>query len=113
MTVLRHVLALVTGSLVTLAAVAVHRSAFPLGLFLAVATTYAVPWWLLRSRQPRTASSYVLGWLVTFTFVAVGRPEGDFAIAQDLRGIALMLAGIGLVVIGVVGFTGGRGAAST
>jgi hypothetical protein len=93
---------------VALAAVTVHRGLFPFGLVLAVGTTYAVPWWLLRSRHPRTASSYVVGWLVMFGVVVTGRPEGDYALAQDLRGITLMVAGIGLVVVGVVGLTGGR-----
>jgi hypothetical protein len=106
--VLRHAIALLVGALVALAAVAVHRSAFPLGLLLAVVTSYAVAWWLLRSGFPRTASSYALGWLGLFALVVSGRPEGDFALAQDLRGVSLMVAGFGLVVVAVVGFTGGR-----
>ena len=60
---LRHGAALLLGALVALASVAVHRSAFPFGLLLAVVTTYAVPWWLLRSTRPRTAPSFVAGWL--------------------------------------------------
>ena len=36
--------------------------------------------------MPRTASSYALGWLAVFAVVVTGRPEGDFALAQDLRG---------------------------
>jgi hypothetical protein len=106
---LRHVASLLLGALVALAAVAVHRSAFPLGLLLAVVTSYAVPWWLLRSRFPRTASSFALGWLALFAVVVAGRPEGDFALAQDVQGISLMVAGFGLGVVAVVGFTGGRG----
>jgi hypothetical protein len=106
--VLRHVAALLVGGLVSVAALAVHRSAFPLGLLLAVVTTYAVPWWLLRGPEPRCASSYALGWLVVFGIAVAGRPEGDFVLAQDLRGLALMVAGVGLVVVAVVGLTGGR-----
>ncbi len=102
---LRHAAALLLGALVALASVAVHRSAFPLGLLLAVVTTYAVPWWLLRSTRPRTAATYVAGWLVVFGFVVTGRPEGDYAIAQDVKGLTLMLAGLGLVVVGVVSLT--------
>ena len=94
--------------LVALAAVAVHRGLFPLGLLLAIGTSYAVPWWLLRSGHPRTASSYVVGWLALFAVVVTGRREGDYALAQDLRGITMMVAGVGLVVVGVVGLTGGR-----
>jgi hypothetical protein len=101
----RHAAALLLGALVALASVAVHRSAFPLGLLLAVVTTYAVPWWLLRSSRPRTAATYVVGWLVVFGFVVTGRPEGDYAIAQDVKGLTLMLAGLGLVVVGVVSLT--------
>ena len=89
---------------------AVHRSAFPLGLLLAAATTYAVPWWLLRSSAPRTATSYAVGWLVVLGVVVAGRPEGDFAIAQDLRGRSLLLVvGLGLVAVALAGITGGRG----
>ena len=102
---LRHAAALLLGALVALASVAVHRSAFPLGLLLAVVTTYAVPWWLLRSTRPRTAATYVAGWLVVFGFVVTGRPEGDYAVAQDAQGLTLMLAGLGLVVVGVVSLT--------
>ncbi len=69
------------GALVALAAVWVHRSLFPLGLVLAVATTWAVPWRLLLSRWPRTAASYVAGWLALFGLVVAGRPECDYALA--------------------------------
>ena len=105
---LRHAAALLLGALVALASVAVHRSAFPLGLLLAVVTTYAVPWWLLRSTRPRTAATYVAGWLVVFGFVVTGRPEGDYAIAQDVKGLTLTLAGFGLVAIGAAGLPGRR-----
>lgn len=108
MTFLRHGLALVVGVLVAVASVAVHRSAFPAGVLLALATTFAVPWWLLGSRHPRTATSYVVGWLAMFAAVVAGRPEGDYAVGQDLPGYTLTLAGAGLVVVGLVGFTGGR-----
>jgi len=42
---------------------------------------------------------------VVFGFVVTGRPEGDYAIAQDVKGLTLMLAGLGLVVVGVVSLT--------
>ena len=108
LTLLRHAATLLLGATVSLASVAVHRSLFPLGLLLAVFTTYAVPWWLLRSSYPRTAASYVVGWLVVFALVVRGRPEGDFAIAEDVKGLALMAAGLGLVVVGLVSLTGRR-----
>ena len=106
---LRHLAAAVVGVLVAVAAVAVHRSAFPVGLVLGVVTSYAVPWWLLRSSTPRTAASYALGWLAAFAVVVAGRPEGDFALAQDLRGLALMAAGLGMVVVALVGLTRQKG----
>lgn len=108
MTLLRHGGALVVGVLVGLASVGVHRSTVPLGLLLAVVTTVAVPWWLLRSRHRRTAASYVVGWLAVFAVVVVGRPEGDYALAQDLPGYALMAAAVALVVVGLVGASGPR-----
>lgn len=105
---LHHLAALLVGALVAVAALAVHRSVFPLGLLLAVVTTYAVPWWLLRGPVPRSAASYSVGWLVVLAVAVTGRPEGDFVLAQDLRGFSLMVAGIGLVVVAVVGVTAGR-----
>jgi hypothetical protein len=39
----------------------------------------------------------------------VGRPEGDYALAQDLPGYALMAAAVALVVIGVVGASDPQG----
>ena len=108
MTLLRHVSAVLLGAAVALAAVVVHRSAFPAGLVLSLATTYAVPWWLLRSRRPRTAASYVLGWLAILLLVVLGRPEGDFALAADLRGYALLVGAFPLLLVGVVSLAGGR-----
>jgi Family of unknown function (DUF6113) len=105
---LRHLACVVLGALVALASVAVHRSVFPWGLLLALATTFAVPWWLLASPRPRTAASYVVGWLVLLALVVTGRPEGDYALASDLEGYSLMVAGMVLVLMGIVAFAGGR-----
>ncbi len=112
MTALRHVAALLVGAAVALASLAAHRSLFPLGLLVALASTYAVPWWLLRSSAPRTAASYAVGWLVVLGVVVAGRPEGDFAIAQDLKGILLLVVGLGLVAVALAGITGGRGSST-
>lgn len=101
-TLLRHAGCLLLGVGVALAAAVVHRSAFPLGLLLALVTTFAVPSWLLRSRRPRTAASYVAGWLAVFGVLLLGRPEGDFLVAGDVEGYALMAAAFGLLVVGVV-----------
>ena len=94
------------GVLVALGAVVSHRSLFPLGLVLAVATSWAVPWRLLLSRWPRTAASYVAGWLALFAVVIAGRPEGDYAVAGDVAGYSLMGAGFVLVVVGIVALAG-------
>lgn len=106
MAVLRHAGCLLLGILVALAAVGVHRSLLPLGLLLAVATTWAVPWWLLRSAWPRSAASYCVGWLAMFAVVTAGRPEGDYALAGDLPGYCLMGAGFVLIVVGIVALAG-------
>ena len=102
MSLVRHAGCVLLGVLVALAAVGVHRSLFPLGVLLAVAATWAVPWWQLRSPWPRTAASYCLGWLGMFAVVVAGRPEGDYALAGDLAGYSLMAAGFALVVVGIV-----------
>ncbi len=102
MTLLRHAGSLLLGAVVALASVAVHRSAFPWGLVLALATTLAVPGWLLRSPAPRLAASYVVGWVLLLGAVVLGRPEGDFALAGDRDGYALIVVGLVLVPIGLV-----------
>lgn len=113
MALLRHAAALVVGVLVGLAAVAVHRDAPPAGMLLAVVTSLALPWRLRVSRFPRTASTYAGGWLALFAVVVLGRPEGDFALASDVRGYGLMTTGMVLVVVGLVGLVGTVGVAGT
>lgn len=105
-TLLRHVACVLLGVLVALAAVGVHRSLFPVGLLLAVAATWAVPWWQRGSSWPRTAASYALGWLGMFAVVVVGRPEGDYVLAGDLAGYSLMAAAFVLLVAGFVALSG-------
>ena len=110
MALLRHVGALLArGSSSRWRPWRVHRSPFPLGLLLAVATTYAVPWWLLRSRHPRTAASYAVGWLAVLA-AGGGRPaRGRLrAGAATCEGYALLAGSLGLVVVGIVAFAGGR-----
>jgi hypothetical protein len=105
---LRHLACFVVGAAVALAAVLVHRSVFPLGLLLALATTFAVPWWLLGSARPRTAASYVVGWLAELGLVIDGRPEGDYALAGDLEGYTMLGGGFLLLVVGIVSIAGRR-----
>lgn len=109
MSLLRHLLAVLTGALIGLASVTVHRELFPAGLLLALSTTFGLVWFLLRSPWSRTAASFALGWLVVLGVVLSGRPEGDYAIAADLPGYALLASGLVLVVAGLVAVAGGRG----
>jgi hypothetical protein len=107
-TLLRHLASFAVGAAVALAALLVHRSVFPLGLVLSLATTFAVAWWLVASARPRTAASYVVGWLVVLGLVVAGRPEGDYALASDVQGYAMLGAGFLLVVVGIVSIAGRR-----
>jgi hypothetical protein len=102
--VLRHVAALVTGVAVALAGMLVHRETWkglPFGLMLALLTTFAVAWAFRVSSRPRLTTSYALGWLVVFGIVVSGRPEGDFLLASDPRGYAMMVSSVVLVVVGL------------
>jgi len=103
MRVLFHVVALLVGVAVAVSAVVVHRSAvlhLPIGLTLGLVTTFVTSW-AMRELLPGLASSYAVGWVIAFGFVILGRPEGDYAVASDLRGYALMAAGLAMVVVGV------------
>jgi len=99
---LRHAACLVLGGAVGLASLLVHRDAFPLGLLLAVATTLALSWWLVRSTRPRTGASYSLGWLAVLTVAVLGRPEGDFVVAYDVAGYTLLACALAEVAAAVV-----------
>ncbi len=84
---------LVIGLAVGLASVAVHALwwGLPLALVTTAVTAYAAPqgW---AGRLP-----FVLGWAVVVAVLAVPRGEGDFFIAGDVSGYALV--GFGLVVV--------------
>jgi hypothetical protein len=105
MRVLWHAGAVLLGAAVSLASVAVYRTAvlqIPVGLVLALAATFSVPWALVQTPgNRRLTTSYAAGWLAVFGLVLFGRPEGDYALAGDFDGYALMAAGFLLVVIGV------------
>lgn len=103
MRILFHAAALVVGAAVGIASVTVHRStvlSLPVGLLLALACTFVTAW-AIREMLPRVAASYSLGWLVAFGTAVFGKPEGDFAIAGDLRGYVLMATALAMVVLGV------------
>lgn len=106
---MRHVGTFLLGAVVALACLAVHRRAagpgqlVPWGVALAVAASWTTGWWLRASRRPRLATSYAVGWLAVFTLALVGRPEGDYAVAADLRGYALMATALGVLVVAAAG----------
>ncbi len=98
-----HVLAALVGATVALAAVAVHRTmveGLPVGLVVSLGATLVVAW-ALRLQHRRLAASYCLGWVVTVGLTITGRPEGDYAIASDLRGYLLMAVSLAVIVIGL------------
>ena len=106
---MRHLGCLLLGGLVALASLLVHRSLFPVGLVVALLASYAVPLWLLRTSRPRTAASYVAGWLAVLALVLTGRPEGDYLVAGDVRGYLMLAGGFGLIVVALVSVAGGSG----
>lgn len=85
---------LVLGAATGLAATALH--ALWWGLLLGVAgtaaTTVALPagWW---RRLP-----YGAGWAAMAGYLTVPRGEGDFLVAENLSGYALLATGVALVV---------------
>jgi hypothetical protein len=87
---------LIVGLAVGLASVAVHATwwGLPLALAATALTAYAAPggW---SARLP-----FVLGWAVVVGALAVPRGEGDFVIAGDVNGYALLGFGLVLVVAG-------------
>ncbi len=108
MSLLRHLGCALLGAAVCLGALSVHRAVVPLGLVLALAVSFAVPWWLLGSAHRATAASYVAGWLVVLGLAVIGRPEGDYVIANDVRGWCLLAAAPVMVLVGIVSVAGGR-----
>jgi hypothetical protein len=108
LSIVRSAAGVLLGAAVALAALAVHRMTVPLGLVFALGTTFAVAWWLLRSARPTSAAWYVAGWLGVLGLTVLGRPEGDYVIANDVRGWSMIATGLGLVVVGIVSVAGGR-----
>lgn len=104
----RHLVCLMLGVVVGLAAVIAHRSAPPWGLLLSAVASLAAAWWLLGSRHPRLAGTYAAGWVALLAYVVAARPEGDFAVAADLEGYALLATGALVLGTGIVGLVGGR-----
>jgi hypothetical protein len=101
-TLLRYAGTLLLGALVSVACVVVHRTAVPFGLLLAVVTTFALVWFLDRRAAARAVASYGLGWLAVLVLVVAGRPEGDYAVAQDLPGYLLLATGLAVLLVTLV-----------
>lgn len=101
-----HLLMVLMGVAVGVAAVAVHRisvASLPLGLILALLATFAVAGSLDRIQVPsRLATSYAGGWVLAFALALKGRPEGDFLVASDGVGYTLMASAFVLIIIGVL-----------
>lgn len=92
-----------------LASLAVHRELFPAGLLLAVATSVAMALALIGSGRPGTAATYAAGWLLLFLLAVIGRPEGDYALAGDTDGVALIGVALGHVVLALASIAVRRG----
>ena len=99
---------LVAGVLAGLAAVLLHRTAFPAGLLLGALTTVALVGWALGCRRRWLATVFAVGWLAVFLGLAPGRPEGDLVVASDGPGYALILVAGAVAVAGLAGLAGRR-----
>lgn len=100
-----HLGAFVLGALVSVGSVMVHRRAIdgvPTGLILVVVTTLMLARALRDRGDGRLASTYAFGWLVVLGYFLLGRPEGDYVIASDLRGYGLLVTGLVMVVVAIV-----------
>ena len=100
-----HAAAFGVGSGVGVAGVAVHRvswSGVPAGIVLVLGTTFLVVRSLRVIAEPtRLPLGFALGWSVPVAAGVLGRAEGDYAVADDVVGHTLILAGVVLVVVTV------------
>jgi hypothetical protein len=89
---------LLAGGIVAVAVVLLHGQwwGLALGLAATAATLVAVPgaWW---GRLP-----FALGWSGAVLWSSRSRPEGDFLVANDVRGYALLVIAVVVVFVGVV-----------
>jgi hypothetical protein len=89
---------LLLGLVVGLSSVALHH--YWWGLLLAIAATtttaYALPpgWW---ARMP-----FAFGWVAMVGYLALPRDEGDYVIAADAQGYALLAFAVALPVAAMV-----------
>lgn len=87
--------------------VAVHGWTW--GLLLALATVAAT---LVALPAGWGRLPFALGWTAAVGLLSVGRPEGDVLVAQDARGIVLVLTTGAVIVGGFVGLLNRRGPAT-
>lgn len=93
---------LVLGVIVGALGTALHRTAPPLGLILALIATASVVV-AMRSLMGWTGLlSSVIGWAVTVQFLALGRKAGDVLIAGDGLGYGWLLGGILCLFVGLL-----------
>lgn len=75
------------GATMGLSALMVHNRwwGLPFGLAVSALLCYALPprWW--------GRIAYAIGWAAVIAFFAVPRPEGDFVIANDVFGYAVLI----------------------
>jgi len=92
---------LLLGAGVGLCAVLLHGYpwGWALGIAATAATSVALPggWW---ARLP-----FSLGWVGVLGVATVPRAEGDYMVASDTAGYALLLAGVVVLATGFVGLT--------
>ncbi|GAB3851230.1 hypothetical protein GCM10028801_00360 [Nocardioides maradonensis] len=89
---------LLLGGAVSLFTVALHGYPWglALGLMTTAATMVALPggW----ARMP-----FALGWSALVVYASQVRPEGDFVIAQDVAGWAVLVAAVVVLIAGMIG----------
>jgi hypothetical protein len=107
------------GAVSCLVGAVVHREAvfaggyavLPYGLLLALATTWSVGKAMQDVFGAAGGICVVVGWLTALSLLLLGRPEGDFVVANDFLGWGLLAGGVivlGLLVASSVGKTGVR-----
>lgn len=98
---------LLGGAVVGVFCVAVHGWTW--GLLLGLATVAAT---LVALPAGSARLPFALGWTAAVGVLSVGRPEGDVLVAQDARGIVLVLAAPVVIVAGFVGLLNRKGPAT-
>jgi hypothetical protein len=107
------------GAVCCLAGAVVHREAvfaggyavLPYGLALAIATTWSAGKAMRDVFGDAGGISVVIGWLAALSWLLLGRPEGDFVVANDFLGWGLLAGGVivlGWLVASSVARTGDR-----